>query len=82
MQHCLIFDHVMAGIGELMTQRYPSLTYCGLMMTYGDIGLRQHGSGNGLLHSSTKPLIRSSDNDSTGFWPPGSLHSLGVDGHI
>ena len=26
--------------------------------------------------------IRSSDNDSTGFWPPGSLHILGADGHI
>ena len=22
------------------------------------------------------------DNDSTGFWPPGSLHTLGADGHI
>ena len=27
-------------------------------------------------------LIRSSDNDSTGLWPPGSLHTLGADGHI
>ena len=27
-------------------------------------------------------LIRSSDNDSTGVWPPGSLHTLGADGHI
>ena len=26
--------------------------------------------------------IRSSDNDTTGFWPPGSLHALGADGHI
>ena len=26
--------------------------------------------------------IRSSDNDSTGFWPPGSLHTLGADRHI
>ena len=26
--------------------------------------------------------IRSSDNDSTGFWPPGSLHTLGAVGHI
>ena len=26
--------------------------------------------------------IRSSDNDSTGFWPPGVLHTLGADGHI
>ena len=26
--------------------------------------------------------IRSSDNASTGFWPPGSLHTLGADGHI
>ena len=26
--------------------------------------------------------IRSSDNDSTGFGPPGSLHTLGADGHI
>ena len=24
-------------------------------------------------------LIRSNDNDSTGFWPPGSLHTLGAD---
>ena len=29
-----------------------------------------------------RDLIRSSDNDSTGFWPPGSLHTLGADGHI
>ena len=27
-------------------------------------------------------LILSSDNDSIGFWPPGSLHTLGADGHI
>ena len=27
-------------------------------------------------------IIRSSDNDSTGLWPPGSLHTLGADGHI
>ena len=26
--------------------------------------------------------IRSSDIDSTGFWSPGSLHTLGTDGHI
>ena len=26
--------------------------------------------------------IRSSDNDNTGFWPVGSLHTLGADGHI
>ena len=27
-------------------------------------------------------MIRSSDNDSADFWPPGSLHTLGADGHI
>ena len=27
-------------------------------------------------------IIRSSDNDSTGFWPPGSLHTLSADWHI
>ena len=37
--------------------------------------------------SNYKPWIlwdvkRSSDNDSTGFWPPGSLHTLGADGHF
>ena len=26
--------------------------------------------------------IRSIDNDSTGLWPPGSLHTMGADGHI
>ena len=26
--------------------------------------------------------IRSSDNDSSGFWTPSSLHTLGADGHI
>ena len=30
----------------------------------------------------TSSLIRSNDNDSTGFWPPGSLHTLGADGQI
>ena len=34
--------------------------------------------GRHLISSS----IRSSDNDSTGFWSPGSLHTLGADGHI
>ena len=29
-----------------------------------------------------KSPIRSSDNDSSGFWPPGSLHTLGADGQI
>ena len=27
----------------------------------------------------TSPGIRSSDNDSTGFWPLGSLHIMGAD---
>ena len=27
-------------------------------------------------------IIRSSDIDNTRFWPPGSLHTLGADGHI
>ena len=27
-------------------------------------------------------IIRPSDNDSTGFWPPDSLHTLGAGGHI
>ena len=35
-----------------------------------------------LRYIDKKPQIRSSDNDSTGFWPPGSLHTLGADGHI
>ena len=36
-----------------------------------------------MRYGSERPgLIRSSDNDSTGFWPPGSLHTLGADGHI
>ena len=26
--------------------------------------------------------MRPNDNDSTGLWPPGSLHTLGADGHI
>ena len=34
------------------------------------------GSGKRLM------TIRSSDNESTDFWPPGSLHTLVVDGHI
>ena len=28
------------------------------------------------------PIIQSSDNDNTGFWPPNSLHTLSADGHI
>ena len=35
-----------------------------------------------LSHIETDCAIRSSDNDSTGLWPPGSLHTLGADGHI
>ena len=32
--------------------------------------------------AATDDKIRSSDNDSTGFRPPGSLHTLGADAHI
>ena len=32
------------------------LTYCGLVMPYGDIDLGHIGSGNGLLPDGTKPL--------------------------
>ena len=35
-----------------------------------------------LCKTMKSPQIRSSDNDSTSFWPPGSLHTLGADGHI
>ena len=37
-----------------------------------------------LISSSgiSRSVIRSSDNDSTGLRPPGSLHTLGADGHI
>ena len=31
---------------------------------------------------STTSSIKSSDNYRTGFWPPGSLHTLGADAHI
>ena len=31
---------------------------------------------------SWQVIKRSSDNDSTGFWPPGSLHTIGADGYI
>ena len=40
--------------------------------------LKKKNRGVTGIHTS----IRSSDNDSTGFWPPGSLHTLGADGHI
>ena len=38
-------------------------------------------NGTRLLQPKVRP-IRSGDNDSTGFWPPGSLHTMGADGHI
>ena len=38
--------------------------------------------GNHYTRSRGIGLIWSSDNDSAGFWPPGSLHTLGADGHI
>ena len=37
---------------------------------------------NTTFRCNSRYLIRSSDNDSTGFWPPGSLHTLGADGLI
>ena len=37
---------------------------------------------NGPVTSQLTDPMRSSDNDSTGLWPPGSLHTLGADGHI
>ena len=43
-----------------------------------------HSYDDNVLNVSedNRDIIRSSDNDSTGFWPPGSLHTLGADGHI
>ena len=35
-----------------------------------------------VLEGGVPTSIRSSDNDSTSFWPPGSLHTRGADGHI
>ena len=59
---------------------------------YNDINFRHRYFRICYSYSSIAPVlfffhpitnwIRSSDNDSTGFWPPGSLHSLGADGHI
>ena len=43
---------------------------------------RERWLGETPLGPSSRPRIRSSDNDSTGFWPPGSLHTLGADGCI
>ena len=37
---------------------------------------------NNILRKLASGAARSSDNDSTGFWPPGSLHTLDADGHI
>ena len=34
------------------------------------------------MTSFANVIIRSSDNDSSSFWPPGSLRTLGADGHI
>ena len=34
------------------------------------------------LHQWIESPIRASDNDSTSFWSPGLLHTLGADGHI
>ena len=34
------------------------------------------------IKADQKYIIRSSDNDSTGLWPPGLLHTLGTDGYI
>ena len=34
------------------------------------------------MYYEARVWIQSSDNDSAGFWPPGSLHTLGADGHI
>ena len=39
------------------------------------------GQRHGLWNISNG-LIRSSHNDSIGFWPPGSQHTLSADGHI
>ena len=33
---------------------------------------------NSLVKHENFFIIRSSDNDSTSFWPPGSLHTLGA----
>ena len=43
---------------------------------------RIHAYETSTRRNKNGALIRSSDNDSTGLWPPGSLHTLGADGHI
>ena len=51
----------------------------------GDVQLSfvdSNSDNNSALLVDNDLLIRSNDNDSTGFWPPGSLHTLGADGYI
>ena len=62
-----------------MTVFYDSLSYemspvCRMVISTSIVSSLQ-----GLIYIKQ---IRSSDNDSTGFWAPGSLHTLGADGHI
>ena len=40
----------------IVSQGINELTYCGLVMPYGNINLGQHWLGNDLLPDSTKPL--------------------------
>ena len=63
----------------------PMITY-GMMLVRTDSVIEENelNINDQLWCSIAKKsqIIRSSDNDSTGLWPPGSLHTLGADGHI
>ena len=74
------FDHDGSG----PNYHHITLLWLRMSMTYNivfTIHTTNHGAKfNGI--TSKVPVIRSSDNDSSDFWPPGSLHTLGADWHI
>ena len=88
-------QHVLCDAKQIWPRRQAShsqrLTHWDRVMHTCVGNLTIIGSDNGLSPGRCQAimwnnagilLIRSSDNDSGGFWPPGSLHTLGAERHI
>ena len=60
----------------------PTKTYCSFNKDLAGLLILMQCINKLYLWMSVWDPIRSSDNDSTGLWPPGLLHTLGADGHI
>ena len=69
-----VYQHRLTIIPPWISNRMPSKMWDEIIYQFSNL--------KGCTVGVWEWIIRSSDNDSTGLWPPGSLHTLGADGHI